>query len=200
MRIYVPSKDTTALNRWDYLFAQIKSKPTIPADNVIPDISGDWVRTDRAMECRNADEAPGLKWFVTPNGSRSEVSPPDIDRATKRARMLHWFITNSEITGKFTGSGAGSAHDHGSVIEYTGMVDGQHVFKYTTTRSVLDKTQGEIKTDMYGVLVVDLDEYGKPRKLTSVVYDNDGRDPDLPKTPDKVFKEISIWKLNAAPA
>lgn len=199
MRIYVPSDNTVALKKWDAVFAQVRAFQEKGAQNKpasAPDISGDWVRSDRAMECRNPDEEPGLQWFGRPKGSRSEVSPPDIDRATKRGRLLHWFITNSEITGKFTGGGAGSAHDHGSVIEYKGMTNGQHIFEYTTTRSVLDKEKGQIKTDMYGVLIVDLDEYGKPSRLTSVVHRTDGRDPDLPAC----FKEVSIWKLNAAPA
>lgn len=213
MRTFTLSDDTILLKLWDKLHIDVDPllTPSIKdlENNPPPDISGNWLRAARAIECRNHPERPGLQSPTNPRGSRSEVVPPDIDRAKSTelgievAKPLPWNITKGEKATSFTGSGAGSIHDHHSGISYKGMVDGKHHYFYKTTRSIkrafssalVEKIyqklgRDKITTAMYGVIIVEQDANKNVTQLTSVVTCSDGNDPDLPKR----FKEISVWR------
>ena len=213
MRIFKLSDDTILLKLWDKLHSDVDflvNKPIKDLDNnPAPDISGDWQRVARAMECRNHPEHAGLKSDENPRGSRSEVVPPDVDRTETEAqgkdvaKLLPWHISRADMAGQYVGKGSGSVHDHSSTIVYKGMVHGQHHYFYKTARSIerafsspvtaaIYKKLGweHITTNMFGVIIVEQDAAKNVTQLTSVVTCSDGHDPDLPQR----FKEISIWK------
>ncbi|NDE90656.1 MAG: hypothetical protein EB059_05910 [Alphaproteobacteria bacterium] len=200
-RIYDVSDATPTLNLWCAAIAAAANECT-PAttDNPAPDISGLWGRTGRAMECRNPQEEPGLRSETNLKGSRSEVSPPDIDRAKSNPgnevpRMLQWQITATETAGSYTGGGPGSAHEHYTKIEYKGVApDGTHRFTYIATRSI-KSGEAHVATDMYGTIIVARNASRQVTQLTTVVDGCDGRDADLPRA----FKEVSIWRPTATP-
>ncbi len=204
------------LQQWNEFLLQVHPRvyrlSPPPVGTAIPDISGDWFRAVRIMECRNPSEKPGRQTSVNPKGSIREVNPPDIDRNASKlagrdiARPLHWMIAKNETAGGYTGGGPGSVHDHNSVISYRGIADDKHQFSYVTTRStdhtykyyasrvvmsIINKrlNREKVSTQMFGFIIVGNDNDGN-MELTSIVTRTDGKDRDLPKR----FREVSVWK------
>lgn len=214
MRIYELSDDTLLLKMWDRLYADVSSiSPLSLLEDFSLDISGHWIRAARAMECRNPGEASGLRSQTNPDGSRSEVIPPDIDgvvfaeQGLEIARPLPWFINKTKTNGLFSGGGDGSAHKHNSSIAYHGMFNNKHLFCYVTTRSIkrtykykasrtvmpiINKLLNRemISTNISGILIAEQNRKGNVVQLISIVTHCDGKDSDLPKA----FREISVWK------
>lgn len=222
-RLFETSRKTPMLRRWDAVFNVVEKLKNREIDasraSKGPDISGDFARSHRAMEVRNPLEKAGLRSSDNLEGSRSEVTYPDIsrqmtehyrnatgDKTVEFPMPLHWHIARNETTGEITGGGPGSVHGHDSKISFMGMADNlglskaevkslgigasmQRIAVYKFKTTRSSSKDATLTKDQHGILFVKLDAKGRPVQLLSAVYGATGNDPDLPDG----FKEVAQW-------